>query len=194
MYDMKKKKMMASGGMIKNPMKEEGADIDEKTTNFLNAPAKQYADGGYAKGGKVKRDPYAEGVNADFLNYAQNEAFKERMKEKKQKEFEKIKKDLSMRGATAGTEEDVERLNYAEGGEVRKPSAVMAIVAKLKKKPEGEMPMGAEEEGPEGEMNAHEEGYKVAAEEMMSAMKSGDASAFAESLKNFVQMCGMSED
>lgn len=72
-----------------------------------------------------------------------------------------------------------------------KGGAVMGIIAKLKKKPEmesEESEMSAEEDGG---MKAHMEGMKAAADEMMSAMKSGDSEAFATSLMNFIKLHGM---
>ena len=98
--------------------------------------------------------------------------------------------------------EDMEK--FAHGGKVKgmadhdkMKQAIVAIISKLKKKPEGaeseaptpEMGEGAEEETPEGEMKAHEEGKIVAAGEMMDALKSGDKTAFARSLENFMEMC-----
>lgn len=82
----------------------------------------------------------------------------------------------------------------ADGGMTGKKGAVMAIVAKLAKKPMSEsMKMNGEEESEEGEMEMGEarmEAKKAAADEIMGALKSGDAATLAASLENFMRACG----
>lgn len=51
--------------------------------------------------------------------------------------------------------------------------------------------VNAEKDGAEDIDSA---GYTAAAEEIISAIKSSDASALGEALKSFYQMCDMSED
>lgn len=94
--------------------------------------------------------------------------------------------------------DDIERASegekFAKGGMAGKKGAVMAIVAKLAKKPMGEsMKMNGEEgemeEGGEEGSEEHESMEKAAktaaANEVMSALKSGDVDALAEALTNF---------
>jgi hypothetical protein len=96
--------------------------------------------------------------------------------------------------------DDIERASegekFAKGGMAGKKGAIMAIVAKLAKKPseigselekEGE---GMEESG-EGMMG---EAKMTAASEVMSALKGGDVSAFSSALENFMKACGEYED
>jgi len=89
----------------------------------------------------------------------------------------------------------------AEGGAVdKKKNAVMAIIAKIGKKPMdsvGKSPdemMGGEEGQMEGEMSASHEAKMAAADEVMSALKSGDTMAFAGALENFISCCGDMDD
>jgi len=88
---------------------------------------------------------------------------------------------------------------FAKGGMAGKP-AVMAIVAKLAKKPmegsakmqeEAEMEEGME--GPEEGSGMHEEAKMAAASEVMGAFKSGDEKALAMALENFIKCCGEME-
>lgn len=94
----------------------------------------------------------------------------------------------------------------AEGGEASKKGAVMAIVARLAKKPtemsselgkaaEGEGSALEKETGGEeaSEMGGMEEAKLAAAEELMGALKSGDKRAFASSLENFMKACSYEE-
>jgi hypothetical protein len=91
-------------------------------------------------------------------------------------------------------------LRYEEGFPLKKKpfakgGAVMGIVAKLKKVPSQEAEMESEEEMPEEEMGkSHREGMKMAAKEMLMAMKKDDPEAFAQSLMNFMEMHGMSSE
>lgn len=103
-----------------------------------------------------------------------------------------------------GNEEDMKDMeketstqNFAKGGMAGKKGAVMAIVAKLAKKPskmgealsEGE---GEEENGMEMEeegMGASKEAKMAAAEEVMSALKSNNKEMFAGALENFMRAC-----
>lgn len=83
----------------------------------------------------------------------------------------------------------------AEGGPVGKKGAIMAIVAKLAKKPsEIGSEMEKEEGMGEGEMSASHEAKMAAADEVMGAIKSGDKMAFAGALENFIRACGEYED
>lgn len=81
---------------------------------------------------------------------------------------------------------------FAEGGMAGKKGAVMAIVAKLAKRPK-EMSEGMQEEAEmeekEESMGGMEEAKMAAAEEVMGALKSGDKSAFAGALENFMKAC-----
>jgi hypothetical protein len=85
----------------------------------------------------------------------------------------------------------------AEGGSVdKKKSAVMAIIAKIGKKPmdsvgksPDEMEMEMKEEG--GSMDSAKE---AAASEVMESMKSGDVGMFSAALENFIKACGSYED
>jgi len=81
----------------------------------------------------------------------------------------------------------------ADGGMAGKKPAVMAIVARLAKKPMSESKKMNEEMEDEGKMEMGEarmEAKKAAAEEIMGALKSGDTSTLASSLENFMRACG----
>jgi hypothetical protein len=90
--------------------------------------------------------------------------------------------------------DDIERASegqkFADGGMAdKKKGAVMAIVAKLAKKPMGggeeeEMEEGGEE-GSEEHESMEKAAKTAAANEVMSALKSGDVEALAEALTNF---------
>lgn len=86
----------------------------------------------------------------------------------------------------------------ADGGPVdKKKGAVMAIIAKLGKKPmssPGNDMMESEDEGEGEEGSVSGEAKMAAAEEVMSALKSGDKMAFAGALENFIRCCGNMED
>lgn len=87
---------------------------------------------------------------------------------------------------------DVESEKMADGGMSGKKPAVMAIVAKLAKKPtEMSQKMGeeAKEEREEMADGGMMEAKMAAAEEVMDALKSGDKSAFAGALENFMRAC-----
>jgi hypothetical protein len=78
----------------------------------------------------------------------------------------------------------------ADGGMAKGKPAVMAIVAKLAKKPMSESgKMNEEMEDERGEMEASKEAKMAAAEEVMSALKSGDKEMFAGALENFMRAC-----
>lgn len=53
----------------------------------------------------------------------------------------------------------------------------------------GKMGKGPEAEGEDTEDTGEEDGLTAAAEEIMSAVKEGDASALKEALKSFYSMC-----
>jgi hypothetical protein len=89
----------------------------------------------------------------------------------------------------------------AEGGPVdKKKAAVMAIVAKIGKKPMASAGKGMDElaapemEMEEEDMPVSEEAKMAAAEEVMGALKSGDVKMFAGALENFLSCCGGMED
>ena len=89
----------------------------------------------------------------------------------------------------------------AEGGPVdKKKNAVMAIIAKIGKKPMGSPGRGVEEMESEGEGEGMEGGDMMgeakmsAASEVMDALKGGDVAAFSSALENFVKACGGYED
>ena len=82
----------------------------------------------------------------------------------------------------------------ADGGMGGKKPAVMAIIAKMAKKPveaSGKMGEMAKEEEEEGmsEESGMMEAKMAAAEEVMGALKSGDKTAFAGALENFMKAC-----
>jgi hypothetical protein len=82
----------------------------------------------------------------------------------------------------------------------KKKAAVMAIVAKIGKKPMASAGKGMDElAAPEMEMEEEgmpvsEEAKMAAAEEVMGALKSGDVKMFAGALENFLSCCGGMED
>ena len=96
-------------------------------------------------------------------------------------------------------EADSEGAKFAKGGPVGKKGAVLAIVAKLAKKPSkmgeamAEGDHGAELGGHEAEETPEEmheedmahEAKMAAGEEIISAFKSGDVEALVEALANF---------
>lgn len=63
----------------------------------------------------------------------------------------------------------------------------MIILGKGKKQPSSEMEM--EEEIPTEEESELDEGYLAAAEEVMSALQSGNAEEFAKALKSAISLC-----
>ena len=81
----------------------------------------------------------------------------------------------------------------ADGGMGGKKPAVMAIIAKMAKKPveaSGKMgEMAKEEEEGMSEESGMMEAKMAAAEEVMGALKSGDKTAFAGALENFMKAC-----
>lgn len=90
-------------------------------------------------------------------------------------------------------------MGLAQGGKVPKSKGVMVgILAKLKN-PAAEQakdnanPSAESHEEKEMKPDAGEETHMAAAEEIMSAIKSGDKQAFVQSMKNFVAACGMGE-
>jgi hypothetical protein len=93
-------------------------------------------------------------------------------------------------------EKETSSQNFAKGGMAKGKPAVMAIVAKLAKKPMSESSEMNEEMASEGPEMASgmQEAKMAAAEEVMGAMKSGDASAMASALENFIKCCGEMED
>lgn len=89
---------------------------------------------------------------------------------------------------------ETEGKKMADGGMGKKP-AIMAIIAKMAKKPtEASSKMGEmSEEGESEEMESEGgmmEAKMAAAEEVMGAIKSGDKAAFAGALENFIKACG----
>ena len=56
------------------------------------------------------------------------------------------------------------------------------------------VPKSEESEGEDGDAQESGSDLDVAAEEVMEALKDGDAKGFSESLKAFVKLCGMSSD
>lgn len=98
-------------------------------------------------------------------------------------------------------EKEAEGNKMADGGMSGKKPAVMAIVAKLAKKPTeasskmGEMASEGEGEEMESEeMGGMREAKMAAADEVMSAIKSGDKEMFAGALENFMRACGGYDD
>jgi len=90
-------------------------------------------------------------------------------------------------------ESEAEGKKMADGGMGKKP-AIMAIIAKMAKKPtEASSKMGEmSEEGESEEMESEGgmmEAKMAAAEEVMGALKSGDKAAFAGALENFMRAC-----
>jgi len=89
-------------------------------------------------------------------------------------------------------EKETSSQKFADGGMTGKKGAVMAIVAKLARKPK-EMSEAMQEEAEMEEkkesMGSMEEAKMAAAEEVMDALKSGDKSAFADALENFMRAC-----
>jgi hypothetical protein len=81
----------------------------------------------------------------------------------------------------------------ADGGMGGKKPAVMAIITKMAKKPveaSGKMgEMAKEEEEGMSEESGMMEAKMAAAEEVMGALKSGDKTAFAGALENFMKAC-----
>ena len=126
--------------------------------------------------------------------------FKERGYEKEAREFKNREDLLKERKKSVGFGDVKMADQYAEGGKVegKNKPAVLAIMAKLKKPEHGMEEMGepkglgAGEESAEGEA-AYHEGHAAAAEEIMSAIKSGDKQGLMSALKNFYEMCKMSE-
>jgi len=115
---------------------------------------------------------------------------------------EQIAKRPNPYTGNVGEANDMERASmgqkFAKGGMAGKP-AVMAIVAKLAKKPMSESMKVNEEveeegmEGPEEGSGMHEEAKMAAASEVMGAFKSGDEKALAMALENFIKCCGEME-
>jgi len=84
----------------------------------------------------------------------------------------------------------------ADGGKGKK-GVMIGILAKLKgpkeQEEEGMSEDVGEEEESEMDMDASKEAKLAAAEEVMSALKSGDKEAFAGALENFMSACGYAE-
>ena len=174
MMDMKKRKMYTYGGL---------AEAEEKTTRDYDGGEQ---DGeGFAHGGMPKKKV----IHA-------HEVAKKSMPEF-EKEYGKEKgKQIAYATAMKNEKLHMSGGGYAEGGETKKPAAMMAVLAKLKKPSVGEVLHGGEEGEEEGEGmgSSMDEGHMMAAEEMMDAMKSGDKGAFVRSLKNFIRMCSYGEE
>lgn len=66
----------------------------------------------------------------------------------------------------------------------KKPLAAL-VIAKMRKKPSSSEEKYSEEE-PEDDM---EEGLQAAAEDVLSALEGGDATALKEALKSFIEQC-----
>jgi hypothetical protein len=66
-----------------------------------------------------------------------------------------------------------------------KDGLAIILASKAKKKPDADL--GAAPEGEDG--GDMEEGKMAAAEDVMAAMKSGDAQAFKDALQDFVDLC-----
>jgi len=184
---MNKKTIMKAHEMAKANMKpfkkeygaDEGKDVAYATMMKM-AKAKKLADGGNVLGGPLKEwkaerpNPYDGNPSSadDIERASKGEGF-----------------------ASGGK---VPAGGLAEGGMAdKKKSAVLAIVAKLAKKPmSGSMEMNGEEEGGEeggpmepmkvGEDAMHEAGL-AAASEIMDAVKSGDKEALASALYNLME-------
>lgn len=91
---------------------------------------------------------------------------------------------------------ELKREKFADGGPAGKKGAIMAIVAKLAKKP-SEMGEAMKEEGEGMESEGEDmmgEAKMSAASEVMDALKGGDVKAFAGALENFMKCCGEYED
>ena len=182
------KKMMAQGGLTEQKAKRpnpydgnepEAAEVEKEleTQNF--------AKGGMAKADIVAADRKAKELMPKF----QKEYGKDKGKAIAYATMRKQQKGMMGGGMVDG---------MAEGGGVKGP--VMAIIAKLAKKPtemseklgEAASAEGGEE-APEG-MGGMREAKMAAAEEVMSALKSGDKEMFAGALENFMRACGEYED
>lgn len=68
---------------------------------------------------------------------------------------------------------------------MKKPLAAL-IIAKMKDKKSSDMEMPESESESD---DSEDEGYKVAAEEILMSIKDNDAEGLAEALKNFVDQC-----
>ena len=172
------KMKMAYGGLTEQKAKRQSDyDGNEPEANELE---KELETENFAKGGMAKSKITAAHKKA-----------KELMPEF-QKEYGK-EKGKSIAYATMMKQE---KEKMADGGMPKGKGAVMAIVARLAKKPmEMSEKMGEEGEEMESEeMGGMREAKMAAAEEVMSALKSGDKEMFAGALENFMRACGDYED
>ena len=172
------KKMMATGGLVEQKAKRPNPyDGNEPEANEVEkeAETQNFAKGGMAKAKIVAAHKKAKELMPDF-----------------QKEYGKEKgKEIAY-----ATMMKQEKNKMADGGSVdgKGKNAVMAIVAKLAKKPSemsqklGEEASGEEMES-ESEISGMEAAKMAAAEEVMGALKSGDKEAFAGALENFMRSC-----
>lgn len=115
-----------------------------------------------------------------------------------EKEADELQKELETENFAHG---GMSKKKMAEGGEVKdKKGAVMAIVARLAKKPtEMSEQLGKEAKGEESAVEKETEGMEessgmmeakmAAADELMGAMKSGDKQALVGALENFMRAC-----
>lgn len=171
-------KKMAYGGLTEQKAKRP-SDYDGNETE-ANELEKELETENFAKGGMAKSKITAAHKKA-----------KELMPEF-QKEYGK-EKGKAIAYATMMKQE---KEKMADGGMAKGKGAVMAIVAKLAKKPmEMSKEMSSEGEEMESEeMGGMREAKMAAAEEVMSALKSGDKEMFTGALENFVRACGDYED
>lgn len=142
---------------------------------------------------EVDTQNFAKGGMAKKKIVAAHEKAKAMMPEMKKEYGEKKGEAIAYATGMKQVKEGMADGGYmAEGGKAK--PAVMAIVARLKKgaeSPVAEEPteIGEGESEEAGEM----EGHSVAADEIMSAIKSGDREGLVSALKNFYEMCKMRE-
>jgi hypothetical protein len=181
-------KKMAYGGLTESKAKRPNDyDGNEKEANELE---KELETENFAKGGMAKSKITAAHKKAkELMPEFQKEYGKEKGKQIAYATMMKQEKGMMGGGM-------VDKM--ADGGEVGKgKGAVMAIVARLAKKPmqmSKEMESEGEGEEMESGMGGMREAKMAAAEEVMSALKSGDKEMFAGALENFMRACGEYED
>lgn len=171
---------MAYGGLTEQKAKRPNDyDGNEPEANELEKEleTENFAKGGMAKSKIIAADKKAKELMPEF-----------------QKEYGKEKG----KAIAYATMRKQEKEKMADGGMPKGKGAVMAIVARLAKKPM-EMSEKMGEEGESEEMESEEmggmrEAKMAAAEEVMSALKSGDKEMFAGALENFMRACGDYED
>ena len=188
MTDMAKKKKLAMGGYADGG---KAASSEEKIKGFEDADKR-------AEEETKKRDEAARKRDSDFVKGKKKLSPKfyadggeviggplREMKAKRRNPYDGNEKEADE------LENELDKQNFAEGGMAdKKKGAVMAIVAKLAKKPMGggeemEMEDEEEEEGSPEHESMEMAAKSAAASEVMAAFKSGDVEALAEALTNF---------